>query len=126
MHTTLFGNRVFADVQVKTRSLWQALIEQENLDTGMGRQEESPERLKAEVRAMFAQVKEHTDCQGPAKDEEEARTSSSLSAHGGNQLCQHPELGFLPLEPRMNPFLLSKTQISRSTLTFHLQARGCP
>ena len=53
MHTTLFGNRVFADVQVKIRLLWWALIEQGNLDTGMGTQEECPERLKAEIRVMF-------------------------------------------------------------------------
>lgn len=95
MHTTLFGNRVFEDVQVKIRSLRWALIEQGNLDTEMGTQEESPERLRAEIRVMFVQVKEHTNCQEPAKDEEEARTSFSLSARGGNQLCQHPELGFL-------------------------------
>lgn len=74
----------------------------------MGTHEESRGRIKAEIRVMFVQVKEHKACQEPAKDEEEARTSFSLSARGGNQLCQHAELGLPAPEPRVNTFLLSK------------------
>lgn len=74
----------------------------------MGTPEESRGKIKAEIRVMFIQVKEREACQEPAKHEEEARISFSLSARGGNLLCQHPELGLLAPEPRVNTLLLSE------------------
>lgn len=73
----------------------------------MGTPEESRGRIKGRDRVIFIQVKERKAFQEPAKHEEEARISFSLSACGGNQLCQHPELGLLAPEPRVNTLLLS-------------------
>lgn len=63
--------------------------------------------MKAEIRVMFVQAKEHEDCQRPAEDEE-ARSSFFPFTLRGNQPCQHLDLRLLPPDPGVNTFLLSK------------------
>lgn len=62
----------------------------------MGTHEESQGRIKAEIGVMLVQVKEHKACQEPAKDEEEARTSFSLSALEGISSANTLSLVFQP------------------------------